>query len=441
MGLFFTILLLLIVIGLFRMLPGLFTLLLALMGLAVLVAIPMVFMNHPWTMLLVVLCAAFIAIPGIMGPRLLARALMDRRAERAAARFRAGEDSLRCVVGDTLRRGGERFEGLRGQFLWVPTASLAYPRKLEATASVLIHVALLALVLFATQEPRRDFLSAVAAAQDQGLYPLSALATFVLLLAGAHWLDRRLHPPEAAEDGVHERFHRVVNRHVPLDAANSAENRRLLSELLDLGPSINLFGDRLGNTFLDHVAGRVAATVREGGHTAALGEALTDLLRRAVADLNRAGVAMRRILGLRPELDYLHQHRPDLTARGYEMRRFLDGLEDWDSLCEAVFLTSGPEAIAAGRDRAERIAAELAAYLAERRGQVPPGGGAASGRTEHGRSMTRAEALSLLGLTEGARREDILAAHRRLIKAVHPDVGGTTGLAARINEARDLLLA
>jgi curved DNA-binding protein CbpA len=54
--------------------------------------------------------------------------------------------------------------------------------------------------------------------------------------------------------------------------------------------------------------------------------------------------------------------------------------------------------------------------------------------------MTRAEALSVLGLEEGASAEDVRRAHRRLIVLVHPDRGGTPYLAARLNQARDVLL-
>jgi hypothetical protein len=54
--------------------------------------------------------------------------------------------------------------------------------------------------------------------------------------------------------------------------------------------------------------------------------------------------------------------------------------------------------------------------------------------------MTRAEALAVLGLAEGASADEIRAAHRRLIQRVHPDVGGSADLAARINRAKDVLL-
>jgi len=55
--------------------------------------------------------------------------------------------------------------------------------------------------------------------------------------------------------------------------------------------------------------------------------------------------------------------------------------------------------------------------------------------------MTRDEALAVLGLEGGATADEVRAAHRRLIQRMHPDVGGTADLAARINRAKDVLLA
>ncbi|MDB5678229.1 J domain-containing protein [Sphingomonas bacterium] len=49
-------------------------------------------------------------------------------------------------------------------------------------------------------------------------------------------------------------------------------------------------------------------------------------------------------------------------------------------------------------------------------------------------------ALTLLGLDARASDADIRAAHRRLLLAVHPDHGGSSDLAQRVNAARDTLL-
>lgn len=54
--------------------------------------------------------------------------------------------------------------------------------------------------------------------------------------------------------------------------------------------------------------------------------------------------------------------------------------------------------------------------------------------------MDRTEAYEILGLRVGSSRDEIQAAYRRLMQRVHPDQGGSSYLAARINQARDVLL-
>jgi DnaJ-domain-containing protein 1 len=54
--------------------------------------------------------------------------------------------------------------------------------------------------------------------------------------------------------------------------------------------------------------------------------------------------------------------------------------------------------------------------------------------------MSREEAYQVLGLEPGASPERIRDEYKRLMKKMHPDQGGTNYLAARINEAKDVLL-
>ncbi|MEZ5815047.1 MAG: DnaJ domain-containing protein [Alphaproteobacteria bacterium] len=69
----------------------------------------------------------------------------------------------------------------------------------------------------------------------------------------------------------------------------------------------------------------------------------------------------------------------------------------------------------------------------QERGEAPGSGGRKD-------IQTREEALDILGLEDGASAEDIKAAYKRLMQKIHPDHEGSEWMAAKLNQARDVLL-
>ena len=90
----------------------------------------------------------------------------------------------------------------------------------------------------------------------------------------------------------------------------------------------------------------------------------------------------------------------------------------------------------------------LAAYLDRRepgwrehaQGDAASGQGAESGPARTGTKMSEEQAYQVLGVPAGSDAGEIKRAHRALMKKLHPDQGGSTFLAAQINEAKEVLL-
>ncbi|KPF63456.1 hypothetical protein IP69_18940 [Bosea sp. AAP35] len=116
----------------------------------------------------------------------------------------------------------------------------------------------------------------------------------------------------------------------------------------------------------------------------------------------------------------------------------------------------------AGRDLDDLSMGELGALMRECLAQDPDGarlleayldrrspgwredadrhGDAGQGRAAGTGAMSHQEAYEILGLQPGAGEEAVRESHRALMKRIHPDAGGTSGLAARVNQAKDVLL-
>jgi hypothetical protein len=114
--------------------------------------------------------------------------------------------------------------------------------------------------------------------------------------------------------------------------------------------------------------------------------------------------------------------------------RKLDGL-DRDALARLY------RSLGADRDSAALLEAYLDRRFAGWREDVQFDRAAGAGGAPNAGPMTDEEAYQILGLLPGATEAEIRAAHRRLMKGVHPDQGGSTFLAAKINQAKDRLLS
>ncbi|MBX2835980.1 MAG: molecular chaperone DnaJ [Gammaproteobacteria bacterium] len=83
----------------------------------------------------------------------------------------------------------------------------------------------------------------------------------------------------------------------------------------------------------------------------------------------------------------------------------------------------------------------LQAYIARERSEEWQGGGQSHDSTAASSAdMSAEEARDILGVDHDATKEDIITAHKSLIGKMHPDKGGSTYLATKINQAKQVLL-
>jgi hypothetical protein len=204
------------------------------------------------------------------------------------------------------------------------------------------------------------------------------------------------------------------------DAARLANNVRLIGPVLLglLGTGLILVGRAgLGGVLLSAAFGWYGSTRMRWS-------------RRGKTPGKRSTV---RTAALEMELDHDSGRLEGLVLAGRHVQKVLGSMtlpELWELY---VDLSGDPESrqlletYLDGRFPAWRE--DFDAHRGHRQG-VAPGSGA----------MTEEEAYKILGLEAGASAADIRKAHRRLMQRLHPDLGGTSFLAARINEAKDVLL-
>jgi hypothetical protein len=112
-----------------------------------------------------------------------------------------------------------------------------------------------------------------------------------------------------------------------------------------------------------------------------------------------------------------------------------------DDLDEGALQRLMQDCAASDPDGERLLEAYLDRRFPGRREYAQRNGDPRTGRGTKPGAMTEEEAYQILGLQPGAGIDAIRAAHRSLMKKLHPDQGGSTYLAARVNEAKDLLVS
>lgn len=147
---------------------------------------------------------------------------------------------------------------------------------------------------------------------------------------------------------------------------------------------------------------------------------------------------------LRMELDHDSGAMRGTVQRGRFAGRGLAGmtLEELRELHEEI--GADPDSVRVLEAYLDRTHGPDWRTAADAAGARTDGAGTGSGGGQagpvHGAAMTEEEAYEILDLAPGASADAIKEAHRRLMAKLHPDRGGSTYLAAKLNQAKDRLL-
>ena len=155
---------------------------------------------------------------------------------------------------------------------------------------------------------------------------------------------------------------------------------------------------------------------------------------------SRGGVSRVRSAMIEMELDHASGAMRGLILAGPNEGKQLDGLTRPDLMkLYRVCLADDPDGARLLEVYLDR---RFSGWRQTADGQADAGGvgSGAAGRARRPGSISEDEAYEILGLKKGAPARDIARAHRELMKKFHPDHGGTTDLAARVNEAKDVLM-
>ena len=136
------------------------------------------------------------------------------------------------------------------------------------------------------------------------------------------------------------------------------------------------------------------------------------------------------------EMDYDHAdgRMSGRVIAGPHEGQALEGLDR--ARCEALYAMCRRHDV----DGARLLEAYLDRRFAGWRPAAQPDRDAGERRARTSSRMSEDEAYEVLGLRRGAARDEIVRSHRTVMKKWHPDQGGTADLAARANEAKEVLL-